>query len=63
MKDLLFVKNRVGFIDGTINQPADKSPEMNARQRSYAIIKGWLTTTIEKEVRNSVKYAKTTLEI
>lgn len=31
--------------------------------RCDAMIKGWLTTAMEKEIRNSVKYAKTATEI
>nr|GEV20163.1 putative Gag-polypeptide of LTR copia-type [Tanacetum cinerariifolium] len=31
--------------------------------RCDAMIKGWLTRAMEKEIRNSVKYAKTAAEI
>lgn len=57
MNAFLFAKNHAGFIDGTINQLNDRSPELNAWQQSDAIINGWLTTPMEKEIHNSVKYA------
>lgn len=56
-------KNRVGFIDGSITQPTPESPNLKPWQQSDAIIKGWLTTTMEKDIQNSVKYANTAKEI
>lgn len=63
MKDFLFAKNRAGFIDGSIAQPTPDSPELKPWQQSDAIIKGWLMTDMEKDIRNSVKYANTAKEI
>lgn len=63
MKDFLFAKNRAGFIDGSIAQPTPDSPELKPWQQSDAIIKGWLMTDMEKDIRNSVKYSNTAKEI
>lgn len=63
MKEFLFAKNRAGFIDRTILQPASDPPLMNPWQRSDAIIKGWLTTGMDKDIRNNVKFANTAKEV
>ena len=63
MNDFLVAKNRIGFIDGTISKPAEDQPKYRAWQRSDAIIKGWITIAVEKEIRNSVKYATTAKQI
>ncbi|KAL7597748.1 uncharacterized protein LOC111910595 [Lactuca sativa] len=63
MKDFLLEKNRVGFIDGTIAKPTEGKNEYRVWQRIDALIKGWPTIVMEKNIRNSVKYATTTKEI
>ncbi|GKA67147.1 putative LTR copia-type gag-polypeptide [Tanacetum coccineum] len=63
MMNFMFVKNKTGFIDGSIKKPEIKSDKYLPWIRCDALIKGWLTTTMEKEIRNSVKYAKTAAEI
>ena len=55
MTNFLFAKNKIGFVDGSLLKP-DKNDD------KY-MIKGWLTTAMEKEIRSSVKYANTALEI
>ena len=63
MKDFLLAKNRAGFIDGSIKKPTESQEIFKSWQRSDALIKGWLTTAMEKDIRNSVKYAATAKEI
>ncbi|KAI3516445.1 hypothetical protein L1887_15360 [Cichorium endivia] len=63
MLNFLFAKNKVGFIDGTIEKPATNSKDYMPWMRSDAMIKGWLNTAMEKEIRTSVKYATTSQEI
>lgn len=63
MRDFIVIINKVGFIDGTIPTPIEDHPEYRACQCIDAIIKGWITTTIDMEIRNSVKYATTTRQI
>ena len=63
MMNFLFAKNKTGFIDGSIKKPEMESDKYLPWMRCDAMIKGWLTTAMEKEIRNSVKYAKTATEI
>ncbi|KAI3759425.1 hypothetical protein L6452_07232 [Arctium lappa] len=63
MKNFLFAKNKMGFVDGTIKTPRENSPEYMTWMRCDAMIKGWLTTAMEKTIRSSVKYANTAAEI
>lgn len=63
MMNFLFTKNKTGFIDGSIEMPEKGSDKYLPWMRCDAMIKGWLTTAMEKEIRNSVKYAKTAAEI
>ena len=63
MSDFLIAKNRVGFIDGTLPKPAEDAQDYKAWLRNDAIVKGWITTAMEKEIRNSVKYAMTARQI
>ncbi|KAJ0492662.1 putative retrotransposon Copia-like protein [Helianthus annuus] len=63
MLNFLFAKNKVGSIDGTIKKPEEGSSNYMAWMRCDAMIKGWLNTTMEKEIRTSVKYSTTAREI
>ncbi|CAL1377567.1 unnamed protein product [Linum trigynum] len=60
--DALIVKNKIGFVDGTIPKPAADS-EQRAWTRCDAHVKGWLRMSMSKEVRSSVRYAKSAREI
>ncbi|GKB09683.1 putative RNA-directed DNA polymerase [Tanacetum coccineum] len=63
MLNFLFAKNKAGFINGSIKKPEEKSSEFMPWMRCDAMIKGWLHTAMEKEIRSSVKYAMTAREI
>ena len=63
MTNFLFAKNKIDFIDGTLKKPEILSSKYKPWMRCDAMIKGWLTTTMEKGIRDSVKYANTSLEI
>ena len=63
MENFLFAKNKVEFVDGSIKRPDKSSKDYMAWMRVDAMIKGWLTTAMEKEIRSSVKYASTTSEM
>ncbi|PWA98575.1 GAG-pre-integrase domain, Gag-polypeptide of LTR copia-type [Artemisia annua] len=63
MTNFLFAKNKVEFVDGTIKKPEKTSKEYMPWMRVDAMIKGWLTTAMEKNIRNSVKYADTASKI
>ncbi|XP_023742945.1 uncharacterized protein LOC111891088 [Lactuca sativa] len=63
MMNLLFAKNKSGFVDGSIKRLETESEKYLPWMHCDAMIKGWLTTAMEKEIRNNVKYAKTATEI
>ncbi|XP_023764941.1 uncharacterized protein LOC111913470 [Lactuca sativa] len=63
MRNFLFAKNKIDFVDGTIPKPIDASANYMPLMRCDAMVKGWLTTTMEKDIRSSVKYANTVAEI
>ncbi|XP_022030790.1 uncharacterized protein LOC110931715 [Helianthus annuus] len=54
---------QIGFVDGTVKKPEKNDINHMAWLRCDAMIKGWLTTSMEKEIRVSVKYATTAEEI
>ncbi|XP_022000581.1 uncharacterized protein LOC110898135 [Helianthus annuus] len=63
MENFLLAKNKIGFMDGSIKKPEKGSQTYMPWMRCDAMIKGWLTTAMEKEIRSSVKYANTAVEI
>uniref|UniRef100_A0A251UYU1 Putative GAG-pre-integrase domain, Gag-polypeptide of LTR copia-type n=1 Tax=Helianthus annuus TaxID=4232 RepID=A0A251UYU1_HELAN len=63
MENFLFAKNKIGFVVGSIKKPEKGSQTYMPWMRCDAMIKGWLTTAMEKEIRSSVKYANTAAEI
>ncbi|KAJ0581371.1 putative retrotransposon Copia-like protein [Helianthus annuus] len=63
MENFLFAKNKIGFIDGTIKKPEADDAKHTAWMRCDAMIKGWLTAAMVKEIRGSVKYASSASEI
>ncbi|XP_021995792.1 uncharacterized protein LOC110892971 [Helianthus annuus] len=63
MKNFLYAKNKIGFVDGTIPKPDQTHGTYMAWMRCDAMVKGWLTTAMDKDIRASVKYANTAAEI
>ncbi|GKC15713.1 putative RNA-directed DNA polymerase [Tanacetum coccineum] len=63
MTNFLFAKNTIEFVNGTIKKPKKTSKDYMPWMRVDAMIKGWLTTAMEKNIQNNVKYAGTTSEI
>ena len=63
MENFLFAKNKIGFVDGTLQKPEKTHANHMGWLRCDAMIKGWLTTAMEREIRSSVKYASTAEEI
>lgn len=63
MENFLFAKNKIWFVDKTL-QKLEKTHANNMDWlRCDVMLKGWLTTAMEKEMRSSVKYANTTQDI
>ncbi|XP_076940576.1 uncharacterized protein LOC143609813 [Bidens hawaiensis] len=63
MTNFLFAKNKIGFVDGSIKKPESSSTLCMPWMRADAMIKRWLTTAMEKDIRSSVKYNNTACEI
>ncbi|GJQ91627.1 putative RNA-directed DNA polymerase [Tanacetum coccineum] len=63
MTNFMFAKNKIEFVDGRIKKPEKTSKDYMPWMRVDAMIKGWLTTAMEKNIRNSVKYADAASEI
>ncbi|XP_022040006.1 uncharacterized protein LOC110942540 [Helianthus annuus] len=63
MTNFLFAKNKIDFVDGTLKKPETTAPEYKPWMRCDAMIKGWLSAAMEKNIRDSVKYASTSAEI
>ncbi|XP_076942693.1 uncharacterized protein LOC143612643 [Bidens hawaiensis] len=63
MTNFLFTKNKIGFFDVSIKNLEKDTTDYMPWMRCGAMVKGWLTTAMEKDIRNSVKYAKTVAEI
>ncbi|GFQ03697.1 hypothetical protein PHJA_002513600 [Phtheirospermum japonicum] len=63
MSNALYAKNKIGFVDGSIPIPEENPLELALWKRCNALVRCWLHISMEKEIRNSVKYAKTAHEI
>ncbi|KAK1414483.1 hypothetical protein QVD17_30228 [Tagetes erecta] len=63
MANFLFAKNKMGFVDGTIPKPEKEAGNYMQWMRCDAMIIGWLTTAMDKDIRGSVKYANASSEI
>ncbi|CAH9146114.1 unnamed protein product [Cuscuta epithymum] len=62
MSNALYAKNKFGFVNGDLPMPEAKSPYLPYWQRANAMVKGWLNSSMELELRQSVKF-KTAREI
>ncbi|CAM8948263.1 unnamed protein product [Rhodiola kirilowii] len=63
MSNALFAKNKIGFVDGTITKPKVDSQDLGDWLQCDMMVKGWFKSAMDKEVRASVRYAKTAREI
>ena len=61
MKRALRIKNKLGFIDGSISEPTDlNSPLMDHWLRCNDIVITWLQNTLSVDIKCSTLYAETT---
>ncbi|CAL1398262.1 unnamed protein product [Linum trigynum] len=64
MTETLIAKKKLNFVDGSLpRSAADTRAKEDAWDQCDAMVKGWLKTAMTKEVRNSVRAAKTAQEI
>nr|GLL33741.1 uncharacterized protein LOC109163537 [Ipomoea trifida] len=63
MRDALFAKNKMGFVDGSLSTPTPDSPYLQQWMRCNAMVKGWLKSAMDRDMRNSIRYANTARDI
>ncbi|CAL1352967.1 unnamed protein product [Linum trigynum] len=63
MTDALVTKNKIGFVDGSLPRPQGGGPSSLTWTRCDALVKGWLRSAMDPELRSSVMHAKTAQEI
>lgn len=59
----LLTKNKIGFVDGTLPVLDEKSTDLMNWKRCNAMVRGWLVSSMEKEIKSSVKYTTTSRDI
>ena len=60
----LTAKNKIGFVNGVIEQPQhESSPAYNAWLRCNTMVISWLLNSFSKEIASIVIYANVTKEI
>ncbi|CAL1400001.1 unnamed protein product [Linum trigynum] len=62
MKDTLLAKNKFSFVDGTTPK-RDARAQSNAWIRCDAMVKGWMKTAMDKEIRSNGQFTETSREI
>lgn len=55
MMNFLFTKNKIGFIDGSINKLEKTTDEYMSWMRCDVMVKGWLIIAMENDIRNNIK--------
>lgn len=63
MQNAFAAKNKEGFLDATIKEPADGSPEASYWRRVNSMLIGWITQSIEPSLRSSITYFSTVNEL
>ncbi|XP_012829875.1 PREDICTED: uncharacterized protein LOC105951029 [Erythranthe guttata] len=58
------VKNKLGFVDGSIVEPPEDDPVLhNAWVRNNGMVMSWILNAISKDIQASVMYCKNAREI
>ncbi|XP_024027311.1 uncharacterized protein LOC112093336 [Morus notabilis] len=52
----LNAKNKLGFVDGSLQQPASVDPTTSIWSRCNSMMTSWLLNTVSKEIANSLLY-------
>lgn len=59
MSMALTIKNKKGFVDGSIQRPTTKIEEQQQWDRCNTLVKTWLLGSMSKEIFGSVVHCKT----
>ncbi|XP_059287178.1 uncharacterized protein LOC132040543 [Lycium ferocissimum] len=59
----LLSKNKVGFVNGTVERPKENSQDLQPWMQCNAIVLSWLTNAIAKELQGSAAHVETAREI
>ena len=59
----LSVKNKLGFVDGSVPKPAANSPDLKAWDRCNDLVCALLLSNLDETITQSVLYFKTGVEI
>ncbi|KAL5570766.1 hypothetical protein UlMin_020363 [Ulmus minor] len=59
----LSVKNKLGFIDGSISKPQGTDPNLNSWIRKNIIVISWILNSISREISASIIFSDSTYEI
>ncbi|CAN0892915.1 hypothetical protein LINGRAHAP2_LOCUS17851 [Linum grandiflorum] len=63
MAEVLFAKNKFGFVDKTLTVPDETAKEYNYWVRCDVLVRGWLKASMNLDLRRSVRYATTACQI
>lgn len=63
MRLSLFMKNKLGFVDGPVAKPDINSSDLHAWERCHDMICAWLLTNLDETIAQSVLYFKNANEI
>ena len=63
MENALYAKNKVGFVDGTLEKPSEASSDYRDWMQCNAMVVAWLTNSMSKELYETVAYAATARDI
>ncbi|KAL0289725.1 UNVERIFIED_CONTAM: hypothetical protein Sangu_2604600 [Sesamum angustifolium] len=59
MSNALFAKNKIGFVNVTIQKPTATSLDLGHWMRKDVMVKKWLKSAMDKEIRSNIRYTKT----
>lgn len=59
----MFLKNKIGFVDGTIPKLDKTADNYMQWMRCNPMIIGWSMTIMDKDIRGSVKYTNVSSKI
>lgn len=63
MTTALSAKNKLGFIDGTVDKPGTDSVNFKSWQRCNTTVLSWIWNSVSKELTSSVIYLETAKEV